>query len=625
MDAVKNQDTWRSIAYWLNIEQLVALIITGNRWMIAVLSRAPYLHAKGKYYPIADLLSGLTQWKIPDPYSVRPDDDGIISFPPHLRSLSLSLMSRPSSAVSSLGTSTSEVQEVDFPASLTSLELNNDPTYHHDMATWKVWDDAFRTLTGLRSIFIAYEFTGMITGELVLLRGPYPNLTSLTIGRLDNTSLLVRQDLLPHSLTKLSIPKIDNERDNLQDSILPLVNLTSLTLSSNFFINGDHYLVRHLPDLLTELVIVDSRSPAVDSHYYIPTEVLNVLPRTITVLDVWISLPGDISLISLEQLPLRILKLTAESEFMTYGRQRGNFSGRFPALTELELTNFLTVTVPPSVTALKVAGSFFGSVDLTSGIFLQKLIIQDWLQLATHSYSRANFQELTSCTIGLRSDTISLNTTVSMLNPLILRSLTMSVEDPSTALAIITWLSTEANILTELTVKSHRIIRRNHVTPESELLFDLPGSLTTVSLNFHRAYKLGLTRIPANVVYLQLDGIFIDTTQFASLIQLKQLTIDVEAIMGVLDLQKSTRGQFERDMTLFLVTLPQQIAKVVVTRVRLEGTDTQLGLQARLNPPVLRYDLYYWFNISCRERDVRATVAEMMLTLIPSYSTVLPL
>lgn len=61
MSAVKNADSWKEIAHWLSIEQLLALLLTGDSWMSSLLHIAPGLKVTGKYYPMAANLSGLTQ------------------------------------------------------------------------------------------------------------------------------------------------------------------------------------------------------------------------------------------------------------------------------------------------------------------------------------------------------------------------------------------------------------------------------------------------------------------------------------------------------------------------------------------------------------------------------------
>ena len=612
MSALQHSGAWRAIAYWLSIDQLVALLLSGDRWMIAVLSNSPYLQGNSKYYPIASLLAGLERWTIPEPYSARSDSYGVISFPPHLKSLVVSLISRPTPYVHTVG----------LPNSLTNLNINNDLEYHLMVGRWSAWTTAIQTLTELRSMSIAHESQDIVTGQFIMLGGLYPNLTSLTIGTLDNTSRVIFHDLLPLSLTELSISTIAgtfalvNVVPAIRDVVPTLTNLSSLTLSGDVFTNIGHRTIRYLPNQLRELVIVDSETHTADSHYYIPTEVLNVLPRTITVLDVWIILPDDGTLANLEQLPLRVLKLLAKSEFGTYGRQQGNFIGNFPTLKQLKLTNFLTVAVPSSVTLLKVVGSTERSTDLLGNTNLQELTIQKVDQLVAHSRTMDTFHKLTSCTITRNYDSvISHHTFLSWLDPLILQSLKMSAPFTKIALDIMKWLSTNAKVLTKLVLSGKSESRSDQ---QSDRLFDLPPSLTSVNLNFRRSNRMKLSVIPTNVVYLKLNGIMVDTAQISGLTQLKELAIDSEAIIGVVDFEKTTREHVTRQMILFVLGLPPQLSKVVITRVQEEERSITV-FAIRAATPVARYDLYQWLNTSCSQRDVRSTVAELIATLIPSY------
>ena len=325
MNVVKNPDAWRAIAYWLSIEQLVALILSGDRWMITVLSNSPYLQGISKYYPIASLLSGLVKWKIPEPNPIRPDSSGVISFPPYLRSLSVALLDRPALYF----------HTVRLPISLTSLDIGNDQWYQFRRENWLTWSTAIRTLVELRSISIAHESQGILAGQFAVLGGTYPNLTNLTVGTLDNTSWMTLDSLLPPSLTKLSISHVINET-NLHTKVLTLTNLSSLTLSSKCFRVGNHDLMRHLPAQLQELVVVDDSDRDLGiAPYYMPIAVLGELPRNITALDVWTFIPNDEQLTALERLPLKSLKLQSKLNPLAL-QEDGNFSGSFPGLVELK-------------------------------------------------------------------------------------------------------------------------------------------------------------------------------------------------------------------------------------------------------------------------------------------------
>ena len=223
----------------------------------------------------------------------------------------------------------------------------------------------------------------------------------------------------------------------------------------------------------------------------------------------------------------------------------------------------------------------------------------------------STFHNLTSLAMDLRYIEVIIRVFLSRLNPLILQSVNLTV-DHTIAMAILGWLSTETKVLTDLTL--YFLEKLPLANPTSEQHFDLPQSLTSVNLILARSHKLKLIAIPVKVVKLQLDGVITDTTQISDLTELKQLTIDPEVIIGVVDVKTSTRRQLEHRMIRFLTTLPAQLSKVVLTRFQLNPL--MLGFTPT---PAARYDLYHWLNTRCGERDVRSTVAEIMAALVPSY------
>ena len=593
MNVVKDVDSWKGIAYWLNIDQIVALLLTGDHWISVVLHTAPGLQVVGKYYPIAGNLYGLTQWTIPEPYFLVPNSEGVVGLlPPQLTSLS-SVIDLPLDA-----------RVVELPTSLTSLTLThtNAERFRLSDDLWGAWVTAIKALVNLRSITVDREFTHSHHSILATLipKTPYPNLVELSIATL-YIGNLKDCDLIPITLTKLEILYLSSGDDEMDQNdeiserflnrILTMTQLVSLTLTTETFYHSKYYALRHLPTTLQSLYLTSSDS------YSVPVDVLDDLPSSLTALDIAVKVNRGDNLASLERLPLRSLTLAIGI------RESIQFMGNYPYLRTLSLSgDFTRIIVPASVTSL----TSDAAVNFEFSDTHTKLCKIDGALEYLDGLTEAMKKSLTEVKIDLDWGRTTLSQQqyfFNMLDLTVLQKLTIGSKDFTLIVELFKYLSsaTALNYLKVLPIPDRRVQEGGIST-----LLILPSSLTEFSMVCHIKGSLVLPTLPYKLRRLQLFGVKVPLTEVYQLTELEQLALDVELISEKLEDTSAYRVTLEQQLMILVNNLPVTLNTGVITK-------------GRYNSVIPIYNLHEWFKTSCGQRNIRMLVADMLDKLMASY------
>ena len=412
---------------------------------------------------------------------------------------------------------------------------------------------------------------------------------------------------LPVSLTTLKIYKVTTNNSLLEYHIPKLVNLTYLTIPHQILQRVDHYTVRNLPIQLAQLTIINPWPSARDLNYYLPLDVIRSLPATITKLDVGINIHKGGSVENLDRLHLKELRL------VSLNRVDDSLTGTFPHLEQLSLVEFNSVKVPLSVTSLDIS-STRGPILIPSEVHLRKLIIPKLSMIHPDRYREASLisVEEFSSNIDMYTPYSSITGMLPRFNPLILSSLTMVINSKQNTLVILKSLANDFKMIKRLNLSITDEDRA--VVPQE---FNLPSSITDLSLNFKRGDKLQLLNIPLEVTILNLNGVIVDIQQLSQLSLLHSLSIDSEAIMGLVyhNTFPATRRYLEFRMISFLMNLPSALSDATITREQVE--DTVMVYAGRVS--VGTYQLTPWLNSTPCRPDIRQLIPKIMMTLILAY------
>ena len=91
---VRNTDTWKLICHWLPTIDLVALLMTGNRWMQNVVADTRDVKWVWYYYPILHMFTHITTVDVSLDYQWPPLLSAIAALPPSVTTLTLKLCER---------------------------------------------------------------------------------------------------------------------------------------------------------------------------------------------------------------------------------------------------------------------------------------------------------------------------------------------------------------------------------------------------------------------------------------------------------------------------------------------------------------------------------------------------
>ena len=119
---VRNTDTWQQICYWLGTTDLVALLMTGSRWMQQVLSETRGVKWSWHYYPILQIFKYISVVDLSLDRTWPLLLSAIAALPTSVTSLTM--VWRPTMSLADH----SKADPILFPPMLTSLSLTTHPT-----------------------------------------------------------------------------------------------------------------------------------------------------------------------------------------------------------------------------------------------------------------------------------------------------------------------------------------------------------------------------------------------------------------------------------------------------------------------------------------------------------------
>lgn len=585
---MRSATAWREITRWLGIRQLITLLLTGDRWIITVLSRTHDFSVTSRFYPVCSVLSGLVKWKIPSDYPVTVNKQGVIGpFPPRLTSLTLD------------ADNTTLIQQINLPDTLTHLTVGNIVkigigTFINDNK--KKWMTAIAALSHLESL--RFTSTGVITTiDLALLSS---KLTSLAISNLADYPEIVPPlfQVLPTSLTKLRVDY--NHGTGLEDAIPTLTNLLALEVPVRVLMNNDvlHHLPPHLQVLALYGTLLD-----------ITVDVVNVFPSTITELTINVDIPRADSLAALERLPLRKLNLIAST---IVRRNWIPFQISLPRLLSLTLSNFHDITVPASTTSFTVTrwgSSVVSVIHLLPHCQLHQLKIISLEQIDDLENHQSVFATIADCTIErMLSDHLTVVNFLSWMNPAILQSLSLS--GSFDLITVLSWIS-NAPFIHTLTLSSMDIREFGHDRLNTQLhseSFHLPESLTSLTLYNSIEDQINITNLPRQLTTLNIAGVTFDISQLSLCHELVTLAVNSSAVIGEVKDYPYYPWKYQPHIITFITQLPASIRHLKIMRQKLTYPVKNIS----------DVTLDKWLINGTDKFDVRMIVAHIIDSLYPS-------
>ena len=259
---VKNPDTWAQVCYWLNTIDLVALLMTGSRWMSKVMANTRDVKWNWYYYPILHTFKHLTIVDLSIDVRWTPSADAIPIFPSSVTSLRL---------VTTSASWFGEGMKISLPPSLSTLHWTTLGALL--MNTITTLPDSLTDVTVDLSLDSNSNKHSEVAVLIVWLSLLPPSLGHLHIRNNDQVKWsAIDITALPRSLISLSIATVkdaiaflppqlltlnlicSSENDPSVIALLPRT-LTSLKYNTYFSNDSQHWpvFIAGLPPYLTEL------------------------------------------------------------------------------------------------------------------------------------------------------------------------------------------------------------------------------------------------------------------------------------------------------------------------------------------------------------------------------------